>query len=157
MTSHLPEPKSLCWAWCQPDGSSLRPRDAAALPYNAAAHAQRLDQKLFGHKAFRLVPVIYVGTVAEKVLVRLEDSKIQLQIKPGLVLEWYEGLLILDALMRTSEQCQWLENLAERFQKERAHRTLSGTLYVTKKLLHSAVTGPQFVTREAWAVTTIWR
>lgn len=151
-----PEPKSLCWAWCQPEthGSTPRPRDAAALPPNPGAHEYRNAKSLWGHKAFRLVPVIYVGPgVGEMVLVQLEGSKVQIRTKPGLLLEWYEGLLVLDALMRSSEQCQWLESLAGRFQKERTQRkNLSASLYVSKKLLTIAVTGPQFVTREARCV-----
>lgn len=151
-----PEPKSLCWAWCQPEthGNTARPRDAAALPPNPGAHEYRNAKSLWGHKAFRLVPVIYLRPVGpgvgEMVLVQLEGSKVQIRTKPGLLLEWYEGLLVLDALMRSSEQCQWLESLAGRFQKERTQRkNLSASLYVSKKLLTIAVTGPQFVTREA--------
>ena len=83
------------------------------------------------------------------VLVHEEDSKVQLRVRPGLLLDWYEGLLVLDALSRNAEPCGWLENLAVRLQKEKATRKLSASLYVSKKLLHTAVTGPQFVTREA--------
>ena len=87
--------------------------------------------------------------MGEMVLVHEEDSKVQLRVRPGLLLDWYEGLLVLDALLRNAEPCEWLENLAVRLQKEKATRKLSASLYVSKKLLHTAVTGPQFVTREA--------
>jgi len=149
----LPEPKSACWAWCQPDGSGPKPRDAAALPHNGTAHEYRNAKGLWGHKAFRLVPVVYKGLgMGEMVLVHEEDSKVQLRVRPGLLLDWYEGLLVLDALSRNAEPCKWLENLAGRLQKEKATRKLSASLYVSKKLLHTAVTGPQFVTREGKVV-----
>ena len=135
-----------------------KPRDAAALPHNAKAHEYRNDNELWGHHAFRLVPVVYIGLgMGDMVSVHEEGSKLQFRVRPGLLLDWYEGLLVLDALLRNSrlrnaERCEWFENLAVRLQKEKATRKLSASLYVSKKLLHIAVTGPQFVTREASAV-----
>ena len=90
--------------------------------------------------------------MGEMVLVHEEDSKVQFRVRPGLLLDWYEGLLVLDALVRNlqnGKRCEWLENLAARLQKEKATRKLNASLYVSKKLLHTAVTGPQFVTGEA--------
>ena len=134
-----------------------KPRDAAALPHSGTAHEYRNANELWGHKAFRLVPVVYIGLgMKGMVLVHEEDSKVQLRVRPGLLLDWYEGLLVLDALSRNAEPCGWLENLAVRLQKEKATRKLSASLYVSKKLLHTAVTGPQFVTREASRVEMVF-
>ena len=134
-----------------------KPRDAAALPHSGTAHEYRNANELWGHKAFRLVPVVYIGLgMKGMVLVHEEDSKVQLRVRPGLLLDWYEGLLVLDALSRNAEPCGWLENLAVRLQKEKATRKLSASLYVSKKLLHTAVTGPQFVTREASRVFLVF-
>eukprot|EP00438_Fugacium_kawagutii_P031347 Skav215371 [mRNA] locus=scaffold1391:833297:847809:- [translate_table: standard] len=133
--AHFPEP----W-WCSDD---------------LVLETRMVLEGLWSHKAFRLVPVIYMGQTGEIAVVQEEESKVQIRTKPGLLLEWYEGLLVLDALMRSSQQCPWLESLASRFQKERAQRKLSGSLYVNKKLLRTAVTGPEFVTREARSVVAV--
>lgn len=149
----LPEPKSNCWAWFQPlsaeQSTGPRPRDAAALPHNAHAHQERNRNDLWGHKAFRLSPAIYVGPgLGEMVIVQELNSQTQIKLRPGLVLDWYEGLLVIESLVRSSEPCEWLNQVSDIFQKEKSQRTLSSSLYVSKKLMDAAVTGPQFVTRE---------
>ena len=127
-----------------------RPRDAAALPHNAFAHAQRNRKGLWGHRAFRLAPAIYVGAgTGDMVIVQERGSHTQIKLRPGLVLDWYEGLLVIDALLRSCPKCEWLSEVKELFQKEKTQRTLSSSLYMSKKLLDAAVTGPRFVTREA--------
>lgn len=71
----LPEPKSNCWAWFQPlpqgksQLSSSGPRDAAALPHSARAHAERNKKGLWGHRAFRLAPVSFLGMQGDLALV----------------------------------------------------------------------------------------
>ena len=89
--------------------------------------------------------------LGEMVIVQELNSQTQIKLRPGLVLDWYEGLLVIESLVRSSEPCEWLNQVSDIFQKEKSQRTLSSSLYVSKKLMDAAVTGPQFVTREAWS------
>ncbi|CAJ1378506.1 unnamed protein product [Effrenium voratum] len=150
----LPEPKAQCWVWFRPLGSETSgPRDAAALPHTSAAHEERRRNGLWGHQAYRLAPAVFVGDAEDMVVVKeMRDSKAQLKVRPGLVLDYYEGLLVLEALALSDAQCPWFEHVKDILEKEKLQRNLSPSLYVSKKLLTAAVTGPQFVTREGQVV-----
>lgn len=121
-----------CWVWLRP--CSNRAVDAAKLG------------KRRGPQAFRLAPAVDVGRVED--LVMLETDNREMRVKPGLVLEWDEGLLVLDALMRSSN-CTWLnEELVQICVQENSRRNLASSLYVTSRFLNAAVTGPHFISRE---------
>ena len=131
-------------------------RDAAALPHNADAHEARLEKGLWGKKAYRLAPATFVADSQDGTALIKEHGNsggmASIKVKTGLILDWYEGLLVLEELNRRNENedaCAWVTELRETFQKEKSQRNISASLYVSKKLLNAAVTGPNFVTREA--------
>ncbi|CAE8633463.1 unnamed protein product, partial [Polarella glacialis] len=75
---------------------------------------------------------------------------------PGLVLKWYEGLLVLDAIENGPEEvrssCKWFQDVRHILETERQRRSLSASLWLKQQLLDSAVTGPKFVTRDGTVV-----
>ena len=93
----LPEKRSTCWAWFQPlqgKGQSSGPRDASAPPHSAKSHVERNKKGLWGHKAFRLAPVTYLGLVDDLALVEELRNKqpVTLHSAFGPVFGPFEGL-----------------------------------------------------------------
>ncbi|CAE7410612.1 unnamed protein product, partial [Symbiodinium pilosum] len=114
----LPEQGQSCWVWFAPkSGNDDQPsgtRDAAALPHNAAAHEARQQKGLWGKKAYRLGQATFVSDSMDgTALVRERGAKGtgSIKVRAGLILDWYEGLLVLDALLRDvtkeKETCAW--------------------------------------------------
>ena len=135
-------------------------RDASALPHSAAAHEERAKLGLWGKKAYRLAPATFIADGLDGTALIRERGVSgigSIKVKAGLVLDWYEGLLVLDALTRPGEAGEeeesWVASLRDVILKEKSQRNISASLYLSKKLLNAAVTGPNFVTREvpSWA------
>ncbi|OLP79685.1 hypothetical protein AK812_SmicGene40008 [Symbiodinium microadriaticum] len=154
----LPDQGQSCWIWFAPktgkNDEKPSTRDAAALPHNAAAHEARLQKGLWGKKAYRLSPAVFVADAFDGTALVRERSATgmaSIKVKAGLILPWYEGLLVLEELMRKNENedsCPWVTELLDVILKEKSQRNISASLYVSKSLLNAAVTGPAFVTRE---------
>jgi len=158
----LPDQGQSCWIWFPPktgkNDEKPSTRDAAALPHNAAAHEARLKKGLWGKKAYRLAPAVFVADAFDGTALVRERSATgmgSIKVKAGLILPWYEGLLVLDELMRQNDNennCPWVTELLDVILKEKSQRNISASLYVSKSLLNAAVTGPTFVTREGRSV-----
>lgn len=154
----LPDQGQSCWIWFAPktgkNDEKPSTRDAAALPHNAPAHEARLQKGLWGKKAYRLSPAVFVADAFDGTALVRERSATgmaSIKVKAGLILPWYEGLLVLEELMRKNENeesCPWVTELLDVILKEKSQRNISASLYVSKSLLNAAVTGPAFVTRE---------
>eukprot|EP00930_Biecheleria_cincta_P068273 TRINITY_DN5551_c0_g1_i2.p1 TRINITY_DN5551_c0_g1~~TRINITY_DN5551_c0_g1_i2.p1 ORF type:complete len:631 (-),score=114.70 TRINITY_DN5551_c0_g1_i2:6-1898(-) len=146
----LPAANTQCWIFVVP-GNASKPRDPSELPHSEPMHRVRIEQKIYGSKAYQLCPAIMMRDLGEKNLVQVRTTKdgqnIVLKVKAGLVLDWFEGLLLLDAMQRTpsaQKACDWYEGLQGILAKEKARRNLLASIYVTQKLLNAAVTGPLF-------------
>jgi len=131
-----------CWAWRTPDAKA--PRDPSALPTSRKDHAQRLQDGGFGPSWSRLCPTIFLEERAPFIMVRDTRTKAIYDVPPSLVLPWYEGILVLDAMSRSplASSVPWFQEVTDILVSTKRVQRLAPSLYVERRLLDVAVTGP---------------
>jgi len=132
-----------CWAWRSLDMKQFR--DPAELPLGREDHRQRLEAAAFGPLWARLCPAVFLDERPPNLLVRDTLTKAIYDVPESQLLPWYEGLLVLDALSRSnqSSQVSWFPELNDILLATRRTQRLAPSLYVEKRLLDCAVTGPR--------------
>lgn len=131
------------WMWRSLDSTELR--DPAELPESAAAHKARIG---VGPRWARLCPVTVAEVRGPLTSVKSEKGE-SLEIPTSLLLPWYEGLLVLDAMEQANCTEEWFQELSPCLEQERRKSKnghLSSCQYVEKRLVQLAITGPRFVT-----------
>lgn len=139
------------WIWRKADGALESFFDPSVLPETAVAHEARLYEKLWGPNSARLVTVTVVQQTAQgKILVQEPGKGSAFEVPPTLILTWYEGLLVLDAVTRAIPTLAWVAELKDTLEAERTRFKQKGeefdsAQYVEQRLLNVAITGPAFL------------
>uniref|UniRef100_A0A7S0AWT3 Uncharacterized protein n=1 Tax=Pyrodinium bahamense TaxID=73915 RepID=A0A7S0AWT3_9DINO len=141
------KPNDSCWFW-RSTAESGALRDPSALPVDRRAHEARIQKGLWGPRWARLCPGRLLELKGSRALVIDHQTKTSEKVPASLLLLWYEGLLVLDAVSKVEPKVPWLtDKLTGILETERAkfkHGHLSALLYVQKQLMGFACTGPQF-------------
>lgn len=143
-----------CWVWCPVESSKAAQfRHPAEVPLEDAAAAKAaFMESLRGPRVARISPATMLQAKGASALIAEKGAT--REVPKYMVLPWYEGLLLLEALEARQGQpgfipATWLDGeLREVLEKERAkfhNGRLNGTLYCEKRLLTVAVTGSRFV------------
>lgn len=134
-----------CWIWRSLDGKETR--DASALPKDPEEYLKRIQNGIWGPRWVRLLAVTFESDKGNFLVVKdIKKGGSIYEVPCSQVLPWYEGLLLLDAMTKSQTvPPTWLEDHAATLVEEKKTRRLSATLYVEKKLMPWAVTGPHTI------------
>jgi len=154
----LVKPSEQCWFWrAAVEGAASVLRDPSALPMDRRAHEARILKNLWGPRWARLCPGTLVEVKGRSAHVRDLETQRSQKVPASLLLPWYEGLLVLDAVSRAEAQVSWFtDSLKTILSSERAkyrNGQLSAYLYSQKQLMDMAATGPLFVSADGLTCT----
>lgn len=141
-------------AWSFHNVSDDSGRDPTELPSNVAEHETRIAKSLWGPRWARLRPASIVTLKPPRTCVMKDYlTGKQYDVDKHWIVEWREGLFILDSLARSGESITWLdESLLNILRKERTKfkdNLLRPSLYVEQKgLLSIAVSGKPLYRRK---------
>eukprot|EP00746_Dinoflagellata_sp_MGD_P074976 gnl/MRDRNA2_/MRDRNA2_30213_c0_seq2.p1 gnl/MRDRNA2_/MRDRNA2_30213_c0~~gnl/MRDRNA2_/MRDRNA2_30213_c0_seq2.p1 ORF type:complete len:676 (+),score=135.19 gnl/MRDRNA2_/MRDRNA2_30213_c0_seq2:167-2194(+) len=146
--------KMYVWVWCDAakQSPSLPPRDPAEIPTTKIEAKKAFHKDLKGPKLVRLGKAMQLGLPDPKTkMCTIEEEGSTRLVPQGIVLPWYEGLLLLQELEKKGPRdqsngtVQWEDKLKQTLIEERSKRKdLSSALYIEKKLMNVAVTGPNY-------------
>eukprot|EP00927_Polykrikos_kofoidii_P079517 TRINITY_DN76298_c0_g1_i1.p1 TRINITY_DN76298_c0_g1~~TRINITY_DN76298_c0_g1_i1.p1 ORF type:complete len:646 (-),score=139.40 TRINITY_DN76298_c0_g1_i1:88-2025(-) len=134
------------WIWLS-TGENDKLHDPAAIPATAEAHEAWVADSQWGPHSARLCPVRILELRGDGVSVMDRLTGNRRDVPRSQLLPWYEGLLVLDALMRSNIKVSWTTALQPILEQERAkykEGILRSSIYVERQLLTTAVTGPKF-------------
>eukprot|EP00747_Dinoflagellata_sp_TGD_P106397 gnl/TRDRNA2_/TRDRNA2_169847_c4_seq1.p1 gnl/TRDRNA2_/TRDRNA2_169847_c4~~gnl/TRDRNA2_/TRDRNA2_169847_c4_seq1.p1 ORF type:complete len:650 (+),score=113.77 gnl/TRDRNA2_/TRDRNA2_169847_c4_seq1:99-2048(+) len=139
------------WVWCPVKGTGEKTsfRHPSELPTGGASASLQFEQGRKGPRAARLSRATLLQKKGNIVMVA--ELGVTREIPSGLVLPWYEGLLVLNTLTETKGHSDYIpadwvtDELTQVLKEECDKYRLSGAVYVEKRLLSSAVTGRSFV------------
>jgi len=142
-------PKTIVWIWRDVEVSGAV-RDLSEMPQTSEAHEACTSLWWWCRRA-RLCPAKVVSAKGRHIIVapQEKESKELIEVPATQLLPWYEGLLLLDAIARSSNKAKvpWFKDLVGTLERARTKHQgqISSAKYVEKKLLEVAITGPKFI------------
>jgi len=137
------------FVWRDPE-SATGVKDPSELPANREDHAERSAAGLWGPRYARLCPGHFESRSGNEVTVSVIDGKHteSVVVPTSALIPWFEGLLLLDVMSKAGDKTPWFKDLAPLLEQQRAklkNGQLSAAVYVSKKIINVAVTGPSFI------------